>query len=76
MKYGKNEICSVPPDFDYLGQIQSKTPMGEGSEEKVILEALENPIGSGKLREIVKPGEKICIVISDTTRTWQKMDLY
>ncbi|MGE5678801.1 MAG: nickel-dependent lactate racemase [Pseudomonadota bacterium] len=76
MKYGRNEIYSTPPVFEYLGLIQSKAPTGEYSEEQVIQEALENPIGSGKLREIVKPGEKICIVISDTTRTWQKMDLY
>lgn len=76
MKYGRNEIYLTPPDLDYLGLVQSKTPTCGDSEEQVILDALEKPIGSGKLREIVRPGERICIIISDITRAWQKMDLY
>lgn len=32
------------------------------------LEAIRNPIGTKPLREIVKPGEKIAIIISDITR--------
>jgi nickel-dependent lactate racemase len=39
-----------------------------------VLCALANPIGSPRLREIVKPGETIAIVTSDVTRpcpTWQ-----
>ena len=76
IKYGSAEVCVDPQAFDYLGLIQSKTAEVKCSEELVICNALENPIGSRRLREIVKPGESICIVISDTTRAWQKMDLY
>lgn len=38
------------------------------SAEEAVLRALENPIGSPRLRDIVKPGEKIAIVTSDITR--------
>jgi len=37
-----------------------------GAEE--VMRALKNPIGSKRLREIVRPGEKIAIVTSDITR--------
>ena len=33
--------------------------------------ALDHPIGQGGLGEAVKPGDKVCIVISDVTRSWQ-----
>ena len=36
--------------------------------EAAIVDALQNPIGSPKLSEIVKPGEKIVIITSDVTR--------
>lgn len=38
------------------------------SEQELIEDALEHPIGSKRLREIVKPGEKVVIVTSDITR--------
>lgn len=40
----------------------------EAKGEECILQALENPIGALRLREVVKPGEKIAIVTSDITR--------
>lgn len=36
--------------------------------EEEVKRALEHPIGSPRLREIVKPGEKIAIITSDITR--------
>ena len=38
------------------------------SAEEAVRGALENPISSPRLRDIVKPGEKIAIVTSDITR--------
>ncbi|WP_428769940.1 nickel-dependent lactate racemase [Treponema sp. HNW] len=38
------------------------------SAEEAVSRALENPIGSPRLRDMVKPGEKIAIVTSDITR--------
>lgn len=76
MKYGREEVNIEIQMGSFLGLIQSKGLADTKSENEVILEALENPIGSRKLRDIVKPGETVCIIISDTTRTWQKMDIY
>ena len=33
-----------------------------------VVNALENPIGSKRLKDIVNPGEKIAIITSDITR--------
>ena len=35
---------------------------------EAVRDALEHPIGTGRLRDIVKPGEKVVIVTSDITR--------
>lgn len=44
--------------------------------EEIVLNALENPVGSLRLKEKVKSQDKVCIVISDITRSWQRIDLY
>lgn len=36
--------------------------------ETIILKALQNPIGRERLVEIVQPGDKVSIIVSDTTR--------
>lgn len=38
------------------------------TEEALVTEALKNPIASPRLRDIVRPGEKIAIITSDITR--------
>lgn len=76
MKYGKEKVSFEIPSKNILGSISS-TYIGSGdSEEDIILEALDNPINSMKLNELVNQGEKICIVISDVTRLWQKMYMF
>ena len=37
--------------------------------------ALDHPIDSPPLRQIVKPGERVVITVSDITRGWQRNDL-
>lgn len=76
LKYGR-EIVEVPySEQQLLGIIQSRPEADEKAEEAIVIQALQNPIHSPRLKEMVKPGEKICIVISDITRAWQKMSFY
>lgn len=76
MKYGKDKRSFSIPQKNLLGIIRGNGDNTKLSEAEVILRALENPIDSSRLENIVKPGEKICIVISDITRAWQKMSLF
>lgn len=38
--------------------------------------ALDHPIGAGPIEEVVRPGDKVCIIISDITRRWQQPSTY
>lgn len=76
MKYGCGEINIRMNENNLLGFIQSKGIENQKSEEDIILEALDNPIGSQRLKTLIKPGETVCIIISDITRAWQKPDRY
>jgi nickel-dependent lactate racemase len=76
MKYGKDKIEIALSKENLLGIIESNDIDNKRTEEEVILEAIENPIASARLSEIVKQGQKICVVISDITRAWQKMGNY
>lgn len=56
------------PDKNLLGILMANdVPRGLMNEEEV-RRALENPIGTPRLKDIVKPGEKIAIITSDITR--------
>ena len=73
LKYGSREFEVRLPGEQIklvlepnLVEFPSRTP------REIIEEALDNPIGTKRIEETVKPGEKICIVISDVTRSWQK----
>ena len=61
------QIVDVP-EKNLMGVLMSNdVPKGLMNEEEVV-RALENPIGTPCLKEIVKPGEKIAIITSDITR--------
>ena len=42
------------------------------SEEDIVNQALDHPIGSLRLEAVVKPGNIIAIIVNDVTRLWQK----
>ncbi|MDO4548891.1 MAG: nickel-dependent lactate racemase [Clostridia bacterium] len=66
--YGKG-VQSVDVDADRIVAILKPNDVehGDGGEAEVE-RALSNPIGSGRVEEIVKPGERIAIITSDITR--------
>ena len=73
LKYGDGTV-EVPLSDDQIAYVVNPNPKEcrDASAETLIDLALDFPIGTGKLEDTVKPGEKVCIVISDGTRSWQK----
>jgi nickel-dependent lactate racemase len=67
--YGKTEICARIPTRNYLGNIEPKEKEGVKDPKAEILRALEEPIGTKRLSELIKPGNKIAIVVNDHTRS-------
>ncbi len=76
LSYGKETIELRLPSFCRLLDVLDLPPQEELSEEAVIRKALENPIGTPRLRNMVAPGESVCLVVSDITRAWQRMGIY
>lgn len=75
MKYGMEEIDVTISNENLLGIIKPNEFVVNKSEKEVIKEALENPIASARLKELVKCGETICVVIPDSTRKWQRTQI-
>jgi nickel-dependent lactate racemase len=76
MKLGTGYVDVSVPEENLLGMIVKEVPPSSMTEDEVILDALVHPIGTPRLRKLVKPGNTICIVISDVTRAWQRMSVY
>lgn len=64
LAYGKGHM-SVQTAGEVLAP-RTGTPAAD--ETGAVFDALENPIGTPPLREIVRPGERVCIVVNDITR--------
>jgi len=67
--YGKTEICARIPTRNYLGNIEPKEKQGVKDPKTEVARALNEPIGTKRLGELVKPGNKITIVVNDHTRS-------
>jgi nickel-dependent lactate racemase len=76
LKFGKGNVKIELRDEDLLGQMESREVPSAATEEEAIAKALENPIGSPRLSEKVRPGETACVVVCDLTRSWQRPYVY
>ncbi len=56
------------PEKNLMGVLMSNDVIRERTNEAEVIHALENPIGAPRLREIVRPMEKIAVITSDITR--------
>ena len=72
--YGKGIQTVEVPEENLLGCLVSNPVEHLRTGEYAVTYALEHPIGSEKLSELVKPGQKVAIVTSDISRplpTWE-----
>ena len=76
MKLGTGYADVSVPEENLLGILVKEVPPSAMTEDEVVLDALAHPVGTPRLRELVKPGNTVCIVISDVTRAWQRMSVY
>jgi len=67
LPYGKTEVCFRVSARNFLGSIEPKEKPSVHARSEVD-RALREPIGSDRLCEIVKPGDKVAVVVSDVTR--------
>ena len=66
--YGTGVQAVEIPDKNLLGVLTANEIQHELGGEAAVRAALEAPIGAKRLRDVVKPGQKIAIIASDISR--------
>ncbi len=72
LAFGKNHQTLTLEQDKLLGVLRPKKLVSPEDEATVVRNALLNPIGSPRLREIAQAGETACIVVGDMTRLWAR----
>lgn len=72
LKYGRGTVSFEIPEEQILEVVLGSDYPKLEDLEKSYQDALDHPIDSPPLREIVKKGETVAITVSDITRAWQK----
>lgn len=75
LKYGKGTVTlylSAAASVEVLRE--NPMPVIEDVNQ-ALLDGLERPIGCAPLRELVAPGDKLTIILSDLTRFWMRQDI-
>ncbi len=66
--YGDGSISAKIPDGVRVNLVEPKIESVAGTEEERIEAALDAPIGTPRLEEMVKPSDRVLIVVNDHTR--------
>ena len=67
MKYGDREFCVNLENGLMAAELHSNAvSLPKKSALEHINEALDNPIGSPKLEEMLKPGQTVCVIVPDS----------
>jgi nickel-dependent lactate racemase len=75
LKYGRGEIAFSLPAGQIYYEVAGKECPAVSDIPGAIRSALERPIDSPPLKEMLRPTDKVAIAVSDITRSWQRMDL-
>ncbi|MDO4490776.1 MAG: nickel-dependent lactate racemase [Lachnospiraceae bacterium] len=73
--YGKGVQTVEVPDKNVIDVLVSNPMEHERRGEEAVKYALEHPIGAEKLRDTVKPGQKVVIITSDISRPLPSYDV-
>jgi len=77
LKYASTEFFVPLPEDQIAEEVQANPLPGPAmTQEERLRQALDHPVGSPPLEEIVHPGETVCVVLSDVTRRWQHTEVY
>ncbi len=74
--FGDKEIKINLPQERVINVVDGKPSVAITDVESAVKEAINSPIGTPPLQEIVKSGDKVVIIASDITRRWVRHDLF
>jgi lactate racemase len=67
--YGKETLQFSLPSCMRVAQAVSKPVRPIENKQAAVAEALAHPVGTPPLREIARPGNRVCVVFTDSTRS-------
>ena len=73
---GDQQVQVQVPAQQVLHVIEGKAAPAITDVNAAVQEVLRNPIDSPPLKEVVKAGEKVAVIVSDVTRAWTKFDQF
>lgn len=77
MKYSDTAFAVALDPAQVVAEVHANTvDLPKRTVREHIEYALDHPIGAGPLEETVRPGDTVCILISDVTRRWQQPSTY
>lgn len=68
--FGQTHMDFEVPDLLYLGTVEGVTAQPLADLEGTLRQALENPMGSPPLAELVRCGDRVAIAVPDFHRLW------
>jgi len=74
--YGNKELTLSLPEKQILHVIEGKQVEAITDIPAAVKAVLANPTGTLPLKQIVKKGDKVCLIASDITRGWVRNDLF
>ena len=74
--FGLREVTVSLPANRLLDIVTGKDVPSITDVPKAVRDALHRPIGSPPLPQVVSPGDKVALVVSDLTRMWVRHDLF
>jgi nickel-dependent lactate racemase len=78
LQIGDREETFYYDDSDVIRVLESKLfpDITDEEEIRVVQRALEKPIDSAPLHQMVKKGDRVCILFSDATRLWVRHHVF
>ncbi len=77
MQYGDKTWSLEVADENLVAELESRTAERSAlSEAEIVRQALASPVGSAPLHELVRRGDKVCVLVPDVTRLWQSPAVY
>lgn len=68
VRYGRDTKDFFVPDRNYMGTLRPQQKKGVKDPEKEVKQALNRPVESPKLRELVSSKDKVAVLVSDISR--------
>lgn len=76
LKYGNTSVSVSIPEERIVEVVEGAEYPAIENPKEAFIEALDHPVGTKALKDIVTAGESVCIVVSDITRAWIGYDRF